>query len=87
MKKTHGIEINPQVMFGKPVITGTRITVELILDKLTAGQTFEEILDDYPHITKKDIQNALDYASSLVKKKQVPPARQNVQATLHKISR
>ena len=78
-----GVEINPKVMFGKPVIAGTRIPVELILDKLAAGEAIHEILQDYPRLTTEDIKAALDYANKLVKK--VPYS--NVPATLHKISR
>jgi uncharacterized protein (DUF433 family) len=58
------IEINPAVMLGKPVIKGTRIPVELILHKLSEGATELELLDSYPHLTKKDIQAALAYAAS-----------------------
>jgi uncharacterized protein (DUF433 family) len=50
------IESNPNVMLGKPVIRGTRIPVELILDKLAAGQTKEELLIDYPRLTHEAIQ-------------------------------
>ncbi len=53
MKKHERIKIDPEIMFGKPVITGTRITVELILRKLAAGMTPEEILKAHPHLTMK----------------------------------
>jgi uncharacterized protein (DUF433 family) len=46
---------DPDIMMGKPVIRGTRITVELILRKLGYGQTVEELIDDYPAITRDDI--------------------------------
>ena len=52
------IQSNPSVMMGKPVIAGTRITVELILEKLAAGETVEQILDAHPHLTKNAIQAA-----------------------------
>ena len=84
MKKVRGIEINPKVMFGKPVFVGTRIPVEIILDKLEVGQTMEEILQDYPRLTEEDIRGAIAYANKSVKK---TLARSHVQATLHKISR
>lgn len=45
--ETSLIESNPKVMMGKPVIKGTRLTVELILEKLAAGETFEQLLDAY----------------------------------------
>ncbi len=46
------IETNPAVMMGKPVVAGTRITVELVLEKLAAGETVEQILDAHPRLTK-----------------------------------
>jgi uncharacterized protein (DUF433 family) len=52
------IDINPDVMFGKPVIKGTRITVEHILRKLAGGMTIGEILADHPHLTPEDIYAA-----------------------------
>jgi uncharacterized protein (DUF433 family) len=58
------IKINPAVMVGKPVIRGTRIPVELILRKLSEGETEAELLDAYPKLTKEDIQAALAYAAS-----------------------
>jgi uncharacterized protein (DUF433 family) len=58
------IEINPEVMLGKPVIRGTRIPVELILRKLSEGATETDLLDAYPRLTKQDIQAALAYAAS-----------------------
>lgn len=56
------IESNPQVVLGKLVIKGTRITVESLLRKISDGYTFDEILDMYPHITKEDISAAVGYA-------------------------
>jgi uncharacterized protein (DUF433 family) len=60
------IEISPKVMFGKPVIRGTRITVELILRKLAAGQSSEEILRQHPRLTLADIRAAQAFAADLV---------------------
>jgi uncharacterized protein (DUF433 family) len=60
--KTARIEINPAVMMGKPVIRGTRITVELILSKLADGATERELLEDYTHLTAEDLRAA--YASA-----------------------
>jgi uncharacterized protein (DUF433 family) len=57
------IQSNPEIMMGKPVIAGTRITVELILEKLAAGETVEEILDAHPRLTRKAISAALLYAA------------------------
>jgi uncharacterized protein (DUF433 family) len=53
------IEINPDVMMGKPVIRGTRIPVELILRKLIEGATHADLLDAYPRLTQVDIHAAL----------------------------
>lgn len=57
------IAIDPKVMLGKPVIRGTRITVELILRKLGEGATYGDILESYPHLTEQDIQAAITYAA------------------------
>jgi uncharacterized protein (DUF433 family) len=60
---TNCIEINPDVMMGKPVIRGTRIPVELILRKLSEGATEADLLDAYPRLTPSDIRAALAYAA------------------------
>ncbi len=57
------IEINPEIMLGKPVIRGTRIPVELVLRKLSEGATEAELLDAYPRLTTAGIQAALAYAA------------------------
>jgi uncharacterized protein (DUF433 family) len=57
------IHRDPQVMMGKPVIRGTRITVELLLRECARGASFEEIRTDYPDITEADIRAALAYAA------------------------
>lgn len=57
------IEINPEIMFGKPVIRGTRITVELILRKLAVGMTADEIVADHPHLTMEDVYAAAAFAA------------------------
>ena len=49
------IESNPKIMFGKPVIKGTRITVELILGKIADGETVDTILSAYPHLTREQV--------------------------------
>ena len=60
---TNRIEINPEVMLGKPVIRGTRLPVELLLRKLSEGATEADLLDAYPSLTRADIQAALAYAA------------------------
>jgi len=57
------ITSDPKVMLGKPVIRGTRITVELILEKFAAGRTEDEILRAHPHITREGIRAALAFAA------------------------
>lgn len=63
---TERIEVNPAVMMGKPVIRGTRITVELILHKLAEGATEGELLEDYPHLKPEDIRAAIAYGAASV---------------------
>ncbi|MBI4492330.1 MAG: DUF433 domain-containing protein [Chloroflexi bacterium] len=67
------IEINPKVMLGKPVIRGTRVTVELILRKLGEGATAEDLLDAYPRLTREDIRAAISYAADLVAHEETVP--------------
>lgn len=57
------IEINPEIMGGKPVIRGTRIPVETVLRKLGAGMTFDAILVDHPRLTRDDILSAQAFAA------------------------
>jgi uncharacterized protein (DUF433 family) len=67
------IVVNPKIMTGKPVIRGTRIPVEHLLRLLAQGLTFQEILDDYPHLTKEDITAALLYAAKITGKEEAYP--------------
>lgn len=57
------ISINPKVMMGKPVIKGTRVTVEILLKKLAQNLSPDEILQDYPQLSKDDIKAAVDFAA------------------------
>ena len=59
------ISINPNVCHGKPTIEGTRVLVANILGALASGDTFQEILEDYPNITAEDIKAALAFSSEL----------------------
>jgi uncharacterized protein (DUF433 family) len=63
MHATNRIEVNPNVMMGKPVIRGTRIPVELVLRKLGEGATEAELIDAYPRLTPEDIRAALALAA------------------------
>ena len=68
------ITIDPEVMLGKPCIKGTRITVELILEKLGAGESAADLVEDYPHITNEDILACLTFASTSVRNEIVLPS-------------
>ena len=57
------IQADPSIMMGKPVVAGTRITVELILEKLAAGETIEHMLAAHPRLTREAIQAALAFAA------------------------
>ncbi|MBI4848950.1 MAG: DUF433 domain-containing protein [Nitrospirae bacterium] len=65
------ITANPDIMLGKPVIKGTRITVELILRKLSEGVSIEELLTSYPHLTKDDILAALSYSADVISQEEL----------------
>ena len=67
------IEVNTKVMVGKPVIRGTRITVENILEKLSADIPIEEILEDYPRLRREDVLAALAYARQAVGTDEIVP--------------
>ncbi len=61
------ITSDPAIMFGKPVIKGTRVPVDMIVDKLAGGRTVEQLLKSYPHIQALDIYACLSYAAESVK--------------------
>lgn len=67
------IEISPKVMVGKPVIRGTRVPVELILKMLSQGMSVKEILEEYPHLTKEDVQACLAYATQALEVEEALP--------------
>ncbi len=64
---------DPAVMMGKPVVAGTRITVELIIEKLAAGETVEQILEAHPRLTRQTIQAALAFAAEVLRADVVYP--------------
>ena len=66
MIKHERIVVDPNIMFGKPVIKNARITVEQILRKLSGGMTIEEILKDHPHLKKEDILAAQAFAADYI---------------------
>lgn len=61
------IVVDPDILVGKPTIKGTRISVELILDRLSDGWTMEDILASYPNLTREDVLSALSFAAELFK--------------------
>lgn len=65
------IEINPEIMFGKPVIKGTRITVEQLLRKLAGQMTVDEILADHPHLRPDDIYAAAAFAADYLAQEEI----------------
>ena len=65
------IEANPDIMFGKPVIKGTRIPVDIILEKLAYGNSLETILVDYPQLTQADVYACLFYASLQIRNEHI----------------
>ena len=73
MKTNDLIEVDPQKMMGKPVIKGTRITVEIILEKLSNGETIKDILEAYPNLNKKKIMAALAFAADSLKGEKIYP--------------
>ena len=67
------ITTNPEVMGGKPVIKGTRITVETIVKLVAAGASVKEIIEDFPYITEDDIRAALLYAAKVLESEDIFP--------------
>lgn len=64
------IEVNPEILVGKPAIKGTRISVELILGWLANGWTIENLLESYPHITREDVLAALAFAAEMMREEE-----------------
>ena len=67
------IVLNPDILAGKPVVKGTRLAVELIIDLLASEWSEEEILQNYPGLTHEDIVACLRYASAVLRAEQVYP--------------
>jgi uncharacterized protein (DUF433 family) len=60
-----------KIMLGKPVIKGTRITVEMILKKLSEGNSMDELIQSYPHLTKEDILAVLSYSADVIAREEI----------------
>lgn len=69
------IEVNPRIMQGKPVIKGTRVTLEILLRKLAQNLSPAEILSDYPQLNEADIKAAVEYAPALLQYEEIIPFR------------
>lgn len=69
------IQSDPAVLMGKPVIAETRITVELILEKLAAGESVEQILDEHPRLSREAVLAAISFASEVLRADVVYPTR------------
>ena len=67
------ITVDPEILVGKPVIKGTRLAVEFIIDLLAQGWTEADILRNYPGVTRLDIQACLAYASMVLKTEKIYP--------------
>jgi uncharacterized protein (DUF433 family) len=60
------VAVHPDICNGKPVVRGTRITVQTVLEFLAAGDSIEDVLEEYPSLTREDVQACLDYASKVM---------------------
>jgi uncharacterized protein (DUF433 family) len=73
--RTDLIRSDPAVLMGKPVVAGTRITVELILEKLAAGESFEQILEEHPRLSRDAVLAAISFASEALRADVIYPTR------------
>lgn len=71
MEYTNRIISRPDIMLGKPIIKGTRITVELILRKISEGMTIEELVAAYPNLSKEDILAAVSYSADVIAREEI----------------
>jgi uncharacterized protein (DUF433 family) len=71
MNYRDNITISPDVMLGKPVIKGTRITVEFIMKKLSEGMDINELLSEYPSLNKEDILASLAYSADVISREEI----------------
>ncbi|HPS91886.1 MAG TPA: DUF433 domain-containing protein [Methanothrix sp.] len=69
------VSLDPKILVGKPVIKGTRLAAEFVIDLLANGWSEAEIIKNYPRLTHDDIQACLCYASSLIKSERIEPDR------------
>lgn len=67
------IVINPEILVGKPIVKGTRIAVEFVIELLAQGWTIEDILRNYPKLTREDIHACLNYANKILQSEKIYP--------------
>ena len=72
------IRSDPTVLMGKPVVAGTRITVELILEKLAAGESIQQILEEHPRLSRESMLAAISFASEALRADVVYPIKTTV---------
>lgn len=70
------IVMNPAIMTGKPIIKGTRIPVDMIVRLVAQGMTLQEILEEYPQLTKDDLKAALEYVADMIRGEEVFPIKE-----------
>ena len=75
MALTERIVVDPKILTGKPVVRGTRISVELVVELLAAGWSHEQILASHPHLSEADIRACLAYASEFLREEKVYPLK------------
>jgi len=65
------INVDADIMLGKPTIRGTRVTVELLLRKLSEGMTIPDLLAAYPHLQREDVLAALSYGADVISREEL----------------
>lgn len=65
------ITFDPKILSGKPIIKGTRISVEFVLELLSSGMSVDDIIKEYPHLKKDDVLAAIDYAAKTIKQEEI----------------
>lgn len=78
MSDKQHIVVDPDVMLGKPVVSGTRITVESILERLAAGETMEQLIEAHPRLTRDGVFAALNYAAETLRSDIIHPVEMTV---------
>jgi len=67
------IEVNPKILVGKPIIKGTRISVEQVLDLLSSGATVDDVVRDYPHVSRDDVLACVAFAADTIRSERTYP--------------